>query len=114
MKKLIKILGATSAILGALLINEFNSAQEQNSPFQPLHFAVQRNDLDKINLLISKGADINAKNKYGMTALHYAVLWNRKEIFDILSSKGADINAKDKNGMTPLHHAARYNNPNFG
>ena len=57
-----------------------------------------------IELLISKGADINAKTnenkellleRGGETPLHWAVLNKRKDIGELLISKGADINAKN-------------------
>ena len=58
-------------------------------------------------LLISKGADINAKTQNttdlngkilrygGKTPLHYAAENNSKEIGELLITKGADINAID-------------------
>jgi ankyrin repeat protein len=62
----------------------------------PLHLAQARNIAD---LLISKGADIHAKDDgFGMTPLFNAPV----EISKLLVSKGADVNAKGKNGVTPL------------
>ena len=37
-----------------------------------LHYAVQRKNFDIAKMLVEKGADINAKAKYGLTAFHYA------------------------------------------
>ena len=56
-----------------------------------------------LNLLISMGADINAKTQRefrsndtgGRTPIQIAVKKNSKEIGEILISKGANINAKD-------------------
>ncbi|EAY08855.1 ankyrin repeat protein, putative [Trichomonas vaginalis G3] len=59
-----------------------------------------------LEYLISKGADINAKDEDGCTPLHYAAGNNNKETAEILISNGADINAKNKDGSTPLHWAA--------
>jgi len=65
-------------------------------------------------LLIAKGADVNATDKHGNTVLHWAVVNNRymsqqidvqgtRIIIDFLLSKDADVNAKDNAGNTPLH-----------
>jgi ankyrin repeat protein len=65
-------------------------------------------------LLIAKGADVNATDKHGNTVLHWAVVNNRymsqqidvqetRIIIDFLLSKDADVNAKDIGGNTPLH-----------
>ena len=61
-----------------------------------------------VELLISNGADVNAKRSDGAIPLHYAVYYNRMENAEILLSNGADLNAKDgdQNGATPLHEAA--------
>lgn len=60
--------------------------------------------LDEIQILISKGADVNAKDAGlgGMTALHL-VLFDDSEIAECLLQAGADANAKDDYGSTPLH-----------
>ncbi|EAX89589.1 hypothetical protein TVAG_485630 [Trichomonas vaginalis G3] len=66
----------------------------------PLHYAASNNSKETAEILISNGADINAKDKNRWTPLHYAASNNSKEIAEILISNGADINAKDKNGRT--------------
>ncbi|MDC0065776.1 ankyrin repeat domain-containing protein, partial [Verrucomicrobia bacterium] len=58
-------------------------------------------------LLIDKGADINAKCDDGDTPLHSAAYNGRKEIAELLIDKGADINAKGTIGWTPLHLAVQ-------
>jgi ankyrin repeat protein len=69
-----------------------------------LFLAVRYGQKEVAELLIEKGADVNAKNNYGETPLAYAL--NNKEIADLLIAKGADVNAKGDFGGTPLHEAA--------
>ncbi|GHV26512.1 hypothetical protein FACS1894176_07410 [Bacteroidia bacterium] len=57
--------------------------------------------------LIEAGADVNTKDKNGMTALDWAALNGSTEIVKELIKAGADANAKDKNGMTALDWAKR-------
>ncbi|MDA7653291.1 ankyrin repeat domain-containing protein [bacterium] len=71
----------------------------------PLHFAATK---EIAELLIAKGADVNAKDGFLMAApLHYAANEGRKEVVELLIAAGADVNAKDGSGSIPLHHAAQ-------
>ena len=73
----------------------------------PLHQAAADGNLKEARSLISRGANINAKDKEGRTPLFYAVENGHTLMCDLLIVKGADVNAKDAAGDTPLHHAAR-------
>ena len=56
------------------------------------------------------GADVNAKDKGGLTPLHSATLRNAVEIAEFLLNNGADVNAKNYyDGLTPLHIAVMRN-----
>ena len=72
----------------------------------PLHKACENGYLPIVDYLISKGANIEAKDKEGKTPLHYACSNNHSLIVGYLISKGANIEAMDENGRTPLHHAS--------
>ena len=50
--------------------------------------------------------DVNAKDKYGVTALIDASLQGQKEIVELLILEGADLNARDNQGNTALMNAA--------
>ncbi len=64
--------------------------------------------VDVVNVLLEKGADVNAKTKEGRTALMMAVLErNQMEIAKALLQRGADVNAKDEEGQTALTAAVK-------
>ena len=61
---------------------------------------------DYIRLLISEGADVNAKGDDGSTPLLYASEHEIWEVVTLLVKAGADVNARDTVGQTPLMYAA--------
>lgn len=65
-----------------------------------------------VEYLISLGADINAKDKYGMTPLHHtAIRGNKMALQRLLKSPGIIKEPIDAQKSTPLHLAATYNQP---
>ena len=69
-----------------------------------LHHAAGYGPIDNLQLLIDKGADVNAKNRRRSTPLHWAIHDEAK--VRLLLSKGANVNAKQAQGRTPLYLAA--------
>ncbi|MDR1740446.1 MAG: ankyrin repeat domain-containing protein [Synergistaceae bacterium] len=64
---------------------------------------------EDVRAAIAAGADVNAKDKDGVTALIYAAEGNNPEVLTVLIEAGADVNAKAKNGATALACAALFN-----
>jgi CubicO group peptidase (beta-lactamase class C family) len=53
-----------------------------------------RGNLDAMNLLLSHGAEVNARNKAGLTALHSAKISGREQAAKLLIEKGADASVE--------------------
>ncbi len=71
----------------------------------PLHWA--GNELpETIELLLASGAEVDARDKNGLTPLHHWTRWWEGDRSQLLIRHGADLEARDVLGRTPLHLAA--------
>lgn len=75
-----------------------------------LHYAVLRNDLELVELLLKAKSFVDAKNNKDLTPLLMAVKFNRTEIAAVLLSFNANVNCADNEKNTPLHWACRNEN----
>lgn len=57
--------------------------------------AVRASDNKAIAAALDKGADVNAKNEYGISALWIAANKGKTEVIELLLSRGADPNTRD-------------------
>ncbi len=74
-----------------------------------MHFAIKHRQLDIVELLTQKGADIEQHYEH-KTPLMYAIALGRNDIARLLITKGADIDAENAANKTPLFYCAKYNN----
>jgi outer membrane protein assembly factor BamB len=69
--------------------------------------AVRNNDAKAVQAALDAGADVNARNEYGVTALWIAAGKGKQEVVELLVKAGADVNARDDIWyQTPLTAAA--------
>ncbi len=74
--------------------------------------AAMSNDIQTVNELITKGANVNAKSHYGLTPLECAVWNGHIQLVKLLIEKGADVNEKLDNDETALS-IARSHTPSY-
>lgn len=55
-------------------------------------------------VLVNRGLDVNAQDKYGRTALHYACHLNMVELIPVLVELGADVAIYDEDGCQAAHY----------
>lgn len=63
-------------------------------------------DMPLIELLLSCGADVNARNAYGQPPLHLAAHYGYEDIVDRLLAAGADLRTKNAQGRFAAQVAA--------
>lgn len=80
----------------------------------PLHNAVIIGSGEIIELLLSRGADINAQNTQLNTPLHEAIQNRKENTAALLIGKGADLGKTNVHKQTPLHRAASLNQKKTG
>ena len=103
----------TLPVLLLLLFSAFTSAQQRPIDKEFLD-AVQKKDFSQINLLLSKGANINAREPdNGYFALQQAINWSDLALVKLLLDKGANVNLADKSGYTALIEAVGNASPEY-
>ena len=76
----------------------------------PCQLAASCNKDDWIEILVTNGADVNAKDNAGDAPLHYAAYQNSLEaVTALVTYEKIDVNAKNEDKDTPLHIACRVN-----
>jgi outer membrane protein assembly factor BamB len=93
-------------VAGLLFLAIAVSLQAADPKREALWGAVRNGDVKAIQAAIDAGADVNAKNEYGVSALWIAVGKGKLDVVEYLVSKGADVNVRDDIWyQTPLSSA---------
>jgi ankyrin repeat protein len=93
------------------LITKHSGSLDVNSPgfddkSTPLHVASSRGYMKVACILLDHGADVAARDKFGLTPLLQACRKRHVQVAHILLDHGADPSAKAKHGWTPLHEVS--------
>ncbi|KAA5824162.1 ankyrin repeat domain-containing protein [Algibacter amylolyticus] len=109
MKKSI-IISAIALCFSLVIVNatpvDTNVSYEAAPYFKVNSFCVSiaKGDLETVQKLISRGADVNEKSN-GMTPIMYAAKFNRTDILELLIKHGANLKAKCDKNKTALKYA---------
>src|SRR5688572_12980948 len=90
--------GCLIATVAGLLC--FTAASQENS--DRLFQAIRNNDLTFLKAELSKGAEVNTRDRRGSTLLMHAAAFGSAEAVKLLLDSGADVNAKNGVDSTAL------------
>ena len=88
-----------------------NDQSTSSAPFESataLHIVSCVGNVKIADLLLQRGADIEACNADEKTALHLAVFDDRRDVVQLLLDTGANVNCRDKEGRTPAMFASKH------
>ena len=71
----------------------------------PLHWAARAGSMQCAEILLDRGAPVNALNKGRRTPLQLAAEADQAEMIRLLARNGAQLDTQDGKGRTPLHRA---------
>lgn len=86
-------------------VKEWINARTADHQFTAIHFASFKGNIELIETLLSNGADMHARNKFGINVLHVAAQGDCPISLYYFMNKNMDISSKDDRGSTPLHWA---------
>jgi ankyrin repeat protein len=97
--------GDIAAVRALLPAVDVNAAQDDGTT--ALHWAVHRDDLAMVDLLLKEKANVKAANRYGITPIALAATNGSARVVERLLNAGASANEHVGDGETVLMAAAR-------
>ncbi|CAG0904551.1 unnamed protein product, partial [Cyprideis torosa] len=97
--------GYTSSVSCLLEMGASVEAADKKWKERPLHAACIRCHTPCVKLLLSAGADINARLRNGTTPLHLCSMEGHLPVLLLLLRQGAVVDSRDEAGNTPLFSA---------
>ncbi|CAN7937862.1 unnamed protein product [Ixodes hexagonus] len=99
--------GNLGRVMRLVTADNINCRDAQGRNSTPLHLAAGYNNLEVAELLLDKGAEVNAQDKGGLIPLHNASSYGHLDVAALLIKHGTLVNATDRWGFGPLHEAAQ-------
>ncbi|KAG0431198.1 hypothetical protein HPB47_021995 [Ixodes persulcatus] len=99
--------GNLGRVMRLVTADNINCRDAQGRNSTPLHLAAGYNNLEVAELLLEKGAEVNAQDKGGLIPLHNASSYGHLDVAALLIKHGTLVNATDRWGFGPLHEAAQ-------
>jgi ankyrin repeat protein len=99
--------GQNEQALRLLTANPALAKEKDHQQNKPLHLAALKGADELVKHLISIGAEVNPRNKFGQTPLHRAMVGGSFTTVKLLIDAKAEVNGRDNQGLTPLHVAAQ-------
>jgi uncharacterized protein len=104
---------ADKAAVRALVQQKADVNAKASDGSTALHWAVESDDPEIVDVLLKAGADVKGKDRFGFTPLYFAISNNNLQMVRQLLKSGADANEADAAGDTLLMLAAREGNPDI-
>lgn len=112
MKIIIRVVPGLILCLGATAMQaQTPPSTAQIAAYDGLHKAAHEGNLDEINFLVSRGANVDARDSSGRTPSHVAAFASNDEALRALADAGADMNALEDGLYDVLTIAAVANDP---
>lgn len=92
---------------------DVSAAAENRQRVAPVHAAATVADHDSMRLLLTRGADPNARQESGYVALHSAAMRGDVEMAKLLLAHGADRDARTDDGKSARDIATEHQQSNF-
>ena len=97
------LIAHVKSTINAKQITEWVNMKTTDDGFSALHFGSFRGNVIIIQALLDMGADMYARNNYGINVMHVAAQGDQPISMYYFKEKGMDLRAKDTRGSTPLH-----------
>ena len=98
-----------------LLKHKANPSLGDSNWMLPLHLATNQGEVEVMEVLLDKGADVNCLDRLGNTAMHLALILHKVnklqaiKILRLLHKRNINVSIRNKEGYSLVHLAVLFN-----